>query len=172
MSLRETDVIHTPQHSPPPIRLCQVGVGAVHPGQKPVDHLHRDLGPSLYQLRTPPLHVVVVEQIAHLRTGPAGLRQHGGDDAIGRASQEVPDEGAANAETHHHELLDAQVIHQAEMVIGVGVPRPVDLEWAGGLAAVGVTQVRRDAAVLALELHDRVERIGQAGSSNSAHRRR
>jgi predicted NBD/HSP70 family sugar kinase len=50
------------------------------------------------------------------------------------------------------------VIHQAEMVVGVGIPGPVDLERAGGLAAVGVAQVRRDAAVLALELLDRVER--------------
>ena len=49
------------------------------------------------------------------------------------------------------------MIHQAEMVVGVGIPRPVDLERAGGLAAIGVAQVRRDAAVLALELLDRVE---------------
>ena len=50
------------------------------------------------------------------------------------------------------------MIHQAELVVGVGVPWPVDLERAGGLAAVGVAQVRRDAAVLVLELLDRVER--------------
>lgn len=35
---------------------------------------------------------------------------------------------------HHHELVDAEVIHQAEMVIRVGIPRPVDLKRAGGLA--------------------------------------
>ena len=70
----------------------EVGVGAVHLGQEPVDHLHRDVGPALDQLRTPALHVVVVEEIAHLRTGPAGLRQHRRDDAIGRPLQEVPDE--------------------------------------------------------------------------------
>ena len=50
-----------------------------------------------------------------------------------------------------------QVIHQSEMVVGIGIPRPLDLERAGGLAAVGVAQVRRDAAILALELLDRVE---------------
>ena len=69
--------------------------------------------------------------------------------------------GTADAEAHHHELVDAQVIHQTEMVVGVRIPRPVDLERAGGLAAVGVAQVRRDAAVLALELLDRVERDGR-----------
>jgi len=41
------------------------------------------------------------------------------------------------------------------MVIGVGIPRPVDLERAGRLATVGVAQVRRDTAVLVLELRDR-----------------
>jgi len=93
------------------------------------------------------------------------LRQRGGDNTIGRAPQKVPDEGTADAEAQHHELLDAQVIHQTEMVIGVGIPRPVDLERAGGLAAVGVAQIRRDAAVLSIELLDRVEgaAAGQAG---------
>src|SRR5207247_1393655 len=72
---------------------------------------------------------------------------------------------AANAEAHHHELLDAEVIHQTELVIGVRIPRPIDLERAGGLAAVGVAQVRCDAAVLSFELLDRIEGIAtvQAG---------
>ena len=67
-----------------------------------------------------------------------------------------------------------QVIHQAEMVIGVGIPRPVDLERAGGLAAIGVAQVRRDAAVLSLELLDRVEGAARSSrrSSSSIPRRR
>src|SRR5690242_15669321 len=43
------------------------------------------------------------------------------------------------------------------MVIGICIPRPVDLERAGGLAAIGVAQVRRDAAVLSLELLDGVK---------------
>src|SRR6185436_294122 len=70
---------------------------------------------------------------------------------------EVPDEGAANAEAHHHELADAQVVREPDMVIGIRIPRRLDLERAGGLPAVGVAQVRRDAAVLSLELLDRVE---------------
>ena len=47
------------------------------------------------------------------------LRQHGGGNTIWCPSQKVPDKGAANAEAQHHELVDAQVIHQTEMVIGV-----------------------------------------------------
>ena len=49
------------------------------------------------------------------------------------------------------------MIHEAELVVGVGVPGPVDLQRAGGLAGVGVAQVRRDRAVLALELLHGVE---------------
>src|SRR6478736_4471615 len=51
------------------------------------------------------------------------------------------------------------------MVVGVCIPRPVDLERAGGVAATGVAQVRRDAAVLPLELLDRIKRrtAGEAG---------
>ena len=83
--------------------------------------------------------------------------QHSRDDALGCPLQQVPDEGAADAEAQHQELPDAQVIHQAELVVGVCVPGPVDLERAGGLAAVGVAQVCRDTAVLVLELLDRVD---------------
>src|SRR2546428_3724700 len=44
------------------------------------------------------------------------------------------------------------------MVVSIGVPRPIDLERPGGLAARRVAQVGRDTAVLVLEFLDRVER--------------
>jgi hypothetical protein len=43
------------------------------------------------------------------------------------------------------------------MVIGICIPRPVDLERARGVAAIGVAQVRRDEALRSLELLDRVK---------------
>jgi hypothetical protein len=43
------------------------------------------------------------------------------------------------------------------MVVGVRVPRTVDLQRPRGLAAIGVAEVGEDAAVLSLELLDRVE---------------
>jgi hypothetical protein len=55
----------------------EVGVGAVNLGQEFVDHLHRDVGPALDQFRAPTLHIGFVEQVAHLRTRTAGLRQDG-----------------------------------------------------------------------------------------------
>jgi hypothetical protein len=50
------------------------------------------------------------------------------------------------------------MIHQAEVVVGERLPRPIDFYRTGGLAAGSVAQVRRDAAILPLELLDRVER--------------
>jgi hypothetical protein len=47
------------------------------------------------------------------------------------------------------------------MVVGIGVPRPVDLKRAGGLAALGIAQIRRDNAKLALELVEWVEGVGR-----------
>ena len=61
--------------------------------------------------------LVVVEDVGHLRPEPDWLCQHGGDNTIGCPLQEVPDEGATNAETQHHELVDAQVIDQTELII-------------------------------------------------------
>src|SRR5215468_3931838 len=50
------------------------------------------------------------------------------------------------------------------MVVSMGIPRPVDLKRAGGLAAIGIAQICENAAILALELLDRIERAGeQAG---------
>src|SRR2546422_900696 len=97
----------------------EVGVGAIHPGQIFLDHHHRDLGPALDQFRTPAGHAAIVEECGHLRPESDGLRQHGRDNTIRCPLQEVPDEGATDAEAHHHEFVDAQVIQQAELVIRV-----------------------------------------------------
>src|SRR5262249_14074 len=61
----------------------------------------------------------------------------------------------ADAETHDHELVDPQMIHQAELVVGIGFPWAVDLNRPGGLAVGRVTQVCRYTAVLSFELVDR-----------------
>jgi hypothetical protein len=116
----------------------EVGVRAVHFIQEGADHRHRDFGPAGAQRWAPAGDVVVIEEVGHFRTKPAGLHQHGGNDTLGRPQQQVPDEGTADAEAHHHELPDAQVINQTKLVIGVCLPRAVDLQWAGGLATVGI----------------------------------
>src|SRR5262245_48262340 len=49
------------------------------------------------------------------------------------------------------------MIHQAELIVGIGFPRPIDLDRAGGLAVGGVAQVRRDATIFSLEFLDRIK---------------
>src|SRR6516225_12246825 len=97
----------------------EVGVSAVHLGQKSLDHLHRDVRPPLDQLRTPACPIVFVEKVSHLWPRPAGLCQDGRDNAIGRALQKIPNEGTTDAEAHHHEFAYAQVVHDAKLIIGV-----------------------------------------------------
>jgi hypothetical protein len=106
----------------------EVGVGTVHVGQEGVDHRHRDVGPASAQFRTPAFHVVVVGKVGHLWAVAAGLCRHRRDHAVAGAREQVPDERAADAETEHQEVPDAKVIHQADMIVGIGVPRPVGLE--------------------------------------------
>src|SRR5205814_6162608 len=55
------------------------------------------------------------------------------------------------------EVADAEMVQQPQHVVGVGVPRPVDLDRPRRLAAIGVAQVEGDAAVLVLELGGGVE---------------
>src|SRR5260221_4653525 len=52
------------------------------------------------------------------------------------------------------------MIHETDLLVGVGFPRPVDLDRAGSLATGGVAQVRCDAAILSLELLNGVEGRG------------
>jgi len=99
--------------------------GAVHLRQELVGHLHRDLGPC------PTARTAVVEDGRLLRPEPDGLGRYGGDDTIGRPLQQIPDEGASDAEPQHHELADPLVIHQPEMVIGIRIPGSVDAKESG-----------------------------------------
>jgi hypothetical protein len=46
-------------------------------------------------------------------------------------------------------------------VLGEVVEFELHLEWAGGLAALGVAQIRRDNAELLFELVEWVERVGR-----------
>src|SRR5258708_24988835 len=96
-------------------------------------------------------------EVGRVRPETARLRQDGGNDAVWRPLQEIPDHRSANTEAQHHELANAQVVHQADLVVRVRIPRPVHLERPGRLAFNGVAQVRRDTAVLSLELLDGIE---------------
>ncbi len=75
------------------------------------------------------------------------MHQRGGDDPVARLFQQVPDHWAGDAEAHHHEPVDPEMVHQAELVVGEAIPCPLDLERALRLATIGVAQVQRDDAI-------------------------
>jgi hypothetical protein len=61
----------------------EIGASAtLHVGQETIDHRHRYVGSAGAQLRAPAFHIVVVGETRHLRAVAAGLRRHGGDDAV------------------------------------------------------------------------------------------
>src|SRR5262245_50787351 len=148
-------------------REDEVGIGLEHPNHELLGHLYRDVGTLGGNLRWPSLpECTRVVPVAHLRTPAHRLRHHGCCNPIRRALQQTPDEGTANTETHHHELVDSQVIHETELVVGVRLSRPVDFNRTGRLAGWRIAQVRRDAAVLAFEIADRIEGIPTLQSVN------
>ena len=50
------------------------------------------------------------------------------------------------------------MIHQPQLVIGICIPRPIDLQRTRRLPTLGISQIHRDAAILALEFLHRIER--------------
>ena len=60
-------------------------------------------------------------------------------------------EGAADAVADEQELVDAQMVHQGQLVVSEGAPRVFHLHRAGGLAADCVALVHGDDAEVVLE---------------------
>jgi hypothetical protein len=54
------------------------------------------------------------------------------------------DHRPADAEAHDQKLLDAEVVHQPKVVIGMCVPGPVNLKRAARLPWVSVAQVNTE----------------------------
>src|SRR5437764_8056748 len=83
-------------------------------------------------------------------------------DPVAGPLQQVPDERPADAEAQHHEFADAEMVHQPDMVVGIGIPRPARFERARGLAALRAAQIGGDDPEFILELDERMERMGLA----------
>jgi hypothetical protein len=86
-----------------------------------------------------------------------GLAEHGGDDALGRTLQQLAGEATADAVAHEEEFADPEMVHQAKLVVGEGVPRVLDRHRTGGFAAIGIALVHGDAAEVAAELFHRID---------------
>ena len=125
-----------------------------------MDHVHGDFRTLFAQGRSPAGDVVPVENVRQLGPEPAGLHQRRRHDAPGSGpAEQVQDHRSGDAETDHPELVDAEMVHQTKMVVGKGIPRPVNLQRAGGLARRGIAQVGGDAAKISLEGFQGIERM-------------
>src|SRR5215813_5194737 len=129
------DVVRQDQHRGPAgshevARGCEDEVGrrAVEVVQIALDHLHRDVGPPRAEGRSPVRDVVVPEDVRALGPVSAGLAQDGGHHALRRSLEQLEYERAADAVAQHEELVRAQVVHQTELVVRVGVPGLLDLQ--------------------------------------------
>src|SRR3989449_4380882 len=88
------------------------------------------------------------------------MAEQGGDHTVRRPLHQLPGKAAADAVAHVEELVDPEVIHQSELVVGECLPGVVDRHGAGGLAAIGVALVHRDAAEVVRERLHRVDHRG------------
>ena len=79
------------------------------------------------------------------------MDRHGGEDAVVRSLEQVPDNWATDAKAQQHEAIYPQTIHQAELVVGEAVPGAPDLRQALRRATFRVTQIQRDDPVAVAE---------------------
>src|SRR5262249_13785550 len=119
------------------------------------------VGPPLQEVGDPVLLAMPIHDGGVFWPMADALAEDGGDDAVRRPLHQLPGKAAADAVAHVEELVDPEVIHQPELVVGERLPGVVDRHGAGGLATIGVALVHRDAAEVLRELLHRVDHRGR-----------
>src|SRR6516225_5193597 len=130
-------------------------VGSPHRGGERLDLIAAEIVTLAHELLTP-LLPEVVKQLPVARDDPDRLLEDGRDDSFRRQVEQLEDERAADAAAEHQEPVDAEMIHDGELVCRVGAPRVAGLQRAGGPA--GVALVHRDHPVLPGVRGQRVDR--------------
>ncbi len=130
----------------------EVGPPAVKVVQIFLDGLHRDVGPALADFLGPDVPAGVVHDIRVLRAVSDRLAQYRRGDALRRPLHQLHRERAADAVAEEAELADAEMVHQAQLVVGERAPGIVDRDRTGELAAGGVALIHGDDAEVVLEL--------------------
>ncbi len=88
---------------------------------------------------------------------PNRLAEHRGHDAFRSSFHELEGKRATDAIAHEAELIDPEVVHQPQLVVGEGPPRVINRNRSARLAAIGVALVHRNAAEIVLEFLHGVE---------------
>src|SRR5262249_53410208 len=86
-----------------------------------------------------------------------GLTQHGGHNTVGGPLDELQSERSSDAVAHKEELLDIEVVHHRQLVVREGAPGIAGGNRPGGLTAVRIALIHRDAAEVVLEHFHSVE---------------
>ena len=90
--------------------------------------------------------MLLLVEVAGVFTESARLRQHGSDDTVGTTWEKLQPKRTTNASPSPR-IVDSQVIHQTDMVIGIGIPRPIDVERRK-TPAIGVAISERCSGIL------------------------
>ena len=118
----------------------------VHAGQEFVDHADREVGTLLARRRSPALRLLLIEGFGGLGPEAARLRHGARDDALPRQPDEVMDIGPPCGSPSPG-TPGAEVVHQPELIVGVGVPGTLDLQRPldrPGLAFHRSAQIQRN----------------------------
>ena len=85
------------------------------------------------------------------------MHHRGRDYPLRGILDQVENHRSGDAEAYDPEPMNAEVIHQPEVVIRVGIPGAVDLQRAAGLAGISVAPVGGDAPEVVFVPFHRVE---------------
>src|SRR6202167_9534 len=103
-----------------------------------------------------PLLPDAVKQLTVALDNPDRLLEDGRDDSFRRELAQLQDERAADAAAEHQEPVDAEMIHDRQLVGRVSAPRVTGLKRASGLA--GIALIHGDHLVLPGVRGQRVDR--------------
>ena len=85
---------------------------------------------------------------------PDGLDQHAGHDAFWRSLHELHGKATTDTVTHEKELLDSEMVHQPQLIVGECVPGVSGGDWAGGFAAIRVALIQATGSTCGVGLSD------------------
>src|SRR6516225_9159576 len=112
--------------------------GSPHRGSERLDLVAAEIVALAHELLTP-RQPEVVKQLPVARDDPDRLLQDGRDDSLRREFEQLEDERAADAAAEHQEPVDAEMIHDRQLVCRVGAPRVAGLKRAAGPPGASVS---------------------------------
>src|SRR5207247_425090 len=108
------------------------------------ERVQRHIGPPLEEVGDPVLRAMPIHDRGVFRPMADALAEDGGNDAVRCPLQQLPGKAAANAVAHVEERVDAEVIHEPELVAGARL-LVTDADVALGIERHGSLSLHRGA---------------------------